>query len=62
VAAVPGEGRVPGAPATFEGDPVTAALAVARLADYRAPFVVEADRFATPAAATRILDGPVILA
>lgn len=62
VAAAPGEGRVPGAPVTFEGDPVTAALAVARLADYRAPVVVTADRFETPAAAARLLDGPVMLA
>lgn len=59
--AVPGEGRVSGRPASFEGDTVTAALAVARLADLRAPVVLATERFETPGAAARRLDSPVVL-
>lgn len=61
VAAVPGEGAVPGTPSSFEGDDVTAALAVARLADLRAPVVVAAGRFRAAAAAADCLDAPVVL-
>lgn len=61
VAAVPGEGSVPGAPSSFTGDEVTVALALARLADLRAPVVLAADRFRTAAAAARCLDAPVVL-
>jgi len=60
VDAVPGDGTVPGRPASFEGDPTTAALALARLADLRAPAVLECDRFTTPHGAARRLDAPVI--
>jgi hypothetical protein len=61
LAAVPGDGSVPGRPSTFEGDPVAAALAVARLADLRAPVVVADGRFETPGAAAATLDAPVVL-
>jgi hypothetical protein len=60
VDAVPGEGRVPGTPSTFEGDDVTAALAVARMADVRAPLVLAARRFETAAGAAARLDAPVV--
>lgn len=44
----------------FEADPVTAALSVGRVANLRAPVVVECDRFGAPAAAASWLDAPVI--
>ena len=44
----------------FETDAVTAALAVGRVADLRAPVVVACDRFDTPEAATDWLGAPVI--
>jgi hypothetical protein len=50
-----------GRPAAYDGDPVPAALAVARLAPVRAPVVVEADRFGAPARAADLLDAPVAL-
>jgi len=43
------------------GDPVTAALAVARLADLRAPVVLAAGRFDAPARAAAALGAPVVL-
>lgn len=60
VAAVPGEGRVPDTPSSFTGEDVTAALAIARLADLRAPLVLAAGRFETAAAASNCLDAPVL--
>lgn len=59
--AVPGDGRLPGRPASYEGPPDVAALAVARLAPVRAPLVLEVDRFATAADAAARLDAPVVL-
>ncbi len=44
----------------FDADPVTAALAVLRVATVRAPVVIAVDRFDSPAAAARWLDAPVI--
>lgn len=44
----------------FDADPVTAALAVLRVAAVRAPVVLAADRFADPAAAAGWLDAPVV--
>lgn len=44
----------------FEADPVTAALAVLRVASVRAPVVLAVDRFEHPAAAARWLDAPVV--
>lgn len=41
-------------------DDVTAALAVLRVADVRAPVVLAVDRFADPARAARWLDAPVV--
>jgi len=65
VTAAPGEARPAddGSPADadpFAVDDVTAALAVARVADVRAPVVLACDRFADPAAAAAWLDAPVI--
>lgn len=44
----------------FAADPVTAALAILRLARVRAPVVLAVDRFETPAAAAEWLDAPVV--
>jgi TolA-binding protein len=60
VVALPGAGRAGDAPGDYEGDPVTAALAVARIADVTAPVVLEADRFDDAATAARRLDAPVV--
>ena len=60
IEAVPGEGRVPGAPTSFEGDPATAAMAVARLADLRAPVVLAGRWFASAYAAADRLGAPVV--
>jgi hypothetical protein len=60
VATVPGDGAVPGAPSSFTGGDVTAALAVARLADLRAPVVLAADRFETATRAADCLAAPVV--
>lgn len=60
VEAVPGEGRVPGPPASFEGADATAALALARVADLRAPVVLACDRFPSARAAAATLEAPVI--
>lgn len=61
VAAVPGEGRVGDRPGTFEGDPLVAALAVARVAAVAAPVTVACDRFPSAVAARACLDAPVVL-
>ncbi|WP_121820206.1 DUF7856 family protein [Halostella salina] len=60
VDAVPGEGRVTDPPAGFEGDPVTAALAVVRVAAVDAPVVLACDRFERPSAAAERLGAPVV--
>ncbi|MFC7075029.1 DUF7856 family protein [Haloarcula halophila] len=54
--------EVPGPTPTepFDADPITAALAVLRLADTPAPVVVAVDRFATPESAAAWLDAPVV--
>jgi chromosome segregation ATPase len=57
VAATPGSERVVD---PFEAEPVTAALAVARVADLSAPVVLACDRFADPAAAADWLGAPVV--
>jgi chromosome segregation ATPase len=44
----------------FEADPVTAALAVARVASLDAPVVLACDRFDSPATAREWLDTPVV--
>lgn len=44
----------------FEADPVTASLAVARVADLEAPVVLDCGRFPDAAAAADWLDAPVI--
>lgn len=56
VAAAPGP--TPDDP--FDASPVTAALAVWRLADSPAPVVVEVDRFTSPSAAADWLECPVV--
>jgi hypothetical protein len=64
VAAVPG-GDVDDVgvePGSFAGDDVTAALAVARVADVAAPVVVGVERFDDAETAHRVLDAPVVLA
>jgi len=65
VAAAPGDSRASGDGSLADADPfaaddVTAALAVARVADLRAPVVLACDRFADPADAAAWLDAPVI--
>jgi hypothetical protein len=57
VEAVPG-GSVEGS--GFDTDPVTAALAIARLAECQAPIVLACDRFADPVTASDWLQSPVI--
>lgn len=44
----------------FDADPVTAALATARVAVLSAPVVLACDRFGSAAAASRWLDAPVV--
>ena len=44
----------------FDCRPVVAGLAVARVAEYSAPLVLETDRFESTAAAHEYLDGPVV--
>ena len=51
-------GPTPSAP--FEAPPVTAALAILRLARTPAPLVLAVDRFETPPAAAETLEAPVI--
>lgn len=60
VAAMPGTGDPGEAPGEFEGDPVTAALAVARVAALDAPVVDATDRFPDAATAAKHLDAAVI--
>ena len=59
VDAVPGSGEVD-EEGRFAGDPVTAALAVVRVADLDAPVVLACDRFESPAAAADRLAAPVL--
>jgi chromosome segregation ATPase len=61
VAAVPGDADPGDGPAAFEGDDVTAALAVARMAAVDAPVVVTDDLFDDAATARERLDAPVVL-
>jgi len=61
VEAVPGSATVGESPGAYEGDAVTAALGVARLAPLDAPVVVDGlDRFSGADAAAATLDAPVI--
>ncbi len=56
---IPGTGRVTDAGA-FEGDSVTEALAIARIAPLRAPIVLACSRFETPVEASECLGAPVL--
>lgn len=56
---VPGE-RTDRRAAPFEAEPVTAALAIARLAALSAPVVLACDRFESPATAAEWLDAAII--
>lgn len=56
LAAVPGQ--TPDDP--LDASPVTAALAVLRLAETPAPVTLALDRFSSPAAASEVLDAPVV--
>jgi chromosome segregation ATPase len=58
--AVPGDATAGASPGAYDGDRVTAALAVARLAPLEAPVVVGGDRFRDADAAAATLDAPVI--
>ena len=60
VDAVPGTGTVSGQPSSFEGDGVTAALAIARIAELDAPIVLACKRFKNAKDASRMLGVPVI--
>lgn len=57
---VPGDGRPTGGPGHYAGDSTTAALAVARIADLRAPIVVACERFTDAGTASDCLEAPVI--
>ncbi len=59
IEAVPGQGQTT-KPGVFEGDSVTAAFAVARMASIQAPLVLACDRFDTPEAAAGCLHAPVL--
>jgi hypothetical protein len=59
--AVPGVGTAGDEPGSFEGDPVTAALALVRTATMRAPVVLSCDRFSSASTAATVLDAPVII-
>ncbi|MFB6301256.1 MAG: hypothetical protein ABEH78_00100 [Haloferacaceae archaeon] len=60
VAAVPGEGTAGDGPGEYEGDPVTAALAAARVGAVDAPLVIATDRLGDARVAARRLDAPVV--
>ncbi|HKL28144.1 MAG TPA: hypothetical protein VJ898_02635 [Natrialbaceae archaeon] len=60
VASVPGDAQAGDAPGEYEGGSTTAALAVARLADVRAPLVVSCGRFRNADRAVNCLGAPVI--
>lgn len=60
VAALPGEATAGDAPGDYGGDPVTAALAAARVGAVEAPLVVATDRLGDAATAARRLDAPVV--
>lgn len=57
---LPGDADPGESPGEFEGDPVTAALGVAAVADLTAPVVLAAGRFPSAAAAREALDAPVL--
>ncbi|WP_257299336.1 hypothetical protein [Haloarchaeobius sp. FL176] len=60
LASMPGS-AVPGdTPGTYEGDDVTAALAVVRVADVAAPTVLSCERFPSAGAAAAALDAPIL--
>jgi hypothetical protein len=60
VATLPGEGDAGAEPGAYEGDTVTAALGVARVAPLSAPVVLAANRFDDAATAATRLDAPVV--
>ena len=60
VETVPGAGRVPAGPNSFEGEDVTAALALVRMAELRAPVILACKRFPNAYRAAAVLDTPVI--
>lgn len=60
VDALPGEGRAGEGPGEYEGDPVTAALAAARVGRVEAPLVLATDRLGDARTAARRLDAPVV--
>lgn len=60
VASLPGDVTAGDAPGGFEGDPVTAALAAARIGAVDAPIVLATDRLGDAATAARRLDAPVV--
>lgn len=60
VEALPGDATAGDGPGKYDGDAVTAALAVARVAAVEAPVVVAVDRLGDAATAARRLDAPVV--
>jgi hypothetical protein len=60
VADLPGAVTLSTDPLRVDGDPVTAALAAARLADLRAPVIDTTDRFDSATAAAETIGAPVI--
>jgi len=59
-AVLPGAAAAGDAPGEFEGETLTAMLAVARVADVDAPIVVESGPFDSAAGAADALDAPVV--
>jgi len=57
---LPGDAAPGDEPGAFSGDPVTAALAVAAVADVTAPVVLATRRFADASTAAARLDAPII--
>lgn len=60
VDAVPGEGTTGSEPGTYEGDPITAGLGVARIATLDGPVVLSIRRFPDATTAARRLEVPVV--
>ncbi|MFB6281938.1 MAG: hypothetical protein ABEH40_07965 [Haloferacaceae archaeon] len=60
VAALPGEATAGDGPGAYEGDPVTAALAAARIGRVEAPVVLATDRLGDARTAADRLDAPVV--
>lgn len=61
IEAIPGRARPGDRPSAFDGDAVTAALAIARMAEVEAPLVIAVDRFSGAEQVADLLESPVML-